>query len=261
MGKYLVMSWHIKKLTLAEALQYRINFALQILGTLIVDGAFLILWLIFFTKFPAIKNWEFEDTALLLAIGWFTYALNALFAGGIFRLSKIITQGSLDFYLVSPHHPLWQIAISRTELSAIGNILSMLIMFIASGPLSIQKVILFTGCSLISAGIFFNILVIVNSLTFFVGPFDVISQHITLLIYNFIYYPPVIFSGFLKIITYTIIPAYFIGYLPTYLIKEFRWSLFIIFVCYWFITFILSLFLFNEGLKRYESGNILQIRS
>ena len=256
-NKYIKLTWYIKKLTLLSAIEYRISFTIQILGTFCVDFAFLILWIIFFTQFPQLGTWNFEDTALLLAIGWFSYALNALLAGGIFKLSHIISNGEIDYYLVLPHNILWNISVSKTELSSLGNLMAMLAMFLLSGPLSIHKVLLFIIISLLSAGIFFNFMVITQSITFYVGNFELIAQQLMLALISFIYYPQVIFSGVLKLITMTIIPAYFVGFLPVRLIKNFNTAPFLLLVSFWLITLIFALIIFFQGIKRYESGSLM----
>src|SRR4051812_18271125 len=91
--EYITLTARLKWLTIRSILAYFHAFVLQIISVLCIDAAFLFLWLLFFTRFPQIAGWRFQDTALLMAIGWLSYSLVALLTGGIFTVARAIQRG------------------------------------------------------------------------------------------------------------------------------------------------------------------------
>ncbi|MEE9279839.1 MAG: hypothetical protein V3V67_06655 [Myxococcota bacterium] len=64
-----------------------------------------------------------------------------------------------------------------------------------------------------------------------------------------------------KLLLFTLIPAGFIGYLPVELLQEFRWTGLAATLGGAVFYVGLALFVFERGLRRYESGNRFGIRA
>jgi Protein of unknown function (DUF990). len=77
---------------------------------------------------------------------------------------------------------------------------------------------------------------------------------------SFMFYPQSVFTGVLKILTMTVLPAFFMITLPISLIIEFNWIYFAIFVLSVIVGTVFALWVFNKGLARYESGNLMTTR-
>ncbi|HML19590.1 MAG TPA: hypothetical protein PKD74_03345, partial [Candidatus Dependentiae bacterium] len=67
-GRYIKLTWDIKKLVLATAMSYRASFWAQVFGMFFNDSAWMVLWYIFFKSFPAINGWGFEQMVVLYAL-------------------------------------------------------------------------------------------------------------------------------------------------------------------------------------------------
>lgn len=67
--------------------------------------------------------------------------------------------------------------------------------------------------------------------------------------------PPHIYSGWIQLLMFTLIPAGVIGYLPVELLRHFSWLNLMILLGSAFGFFLLAFLVFHFGLKKYESGN------
>ena len=77
---------------------------------------------------------------------------------------------------------------------------------------------------------------------------------------NFATYPEGIFKGMIKILFYTILPLGFANYMPVQIMTSFNIYnlLIIIFIVLLFIG--IAFFIFNRGLRKYSSTNLMNVR-
>ena len=80
------------------------------------------------------------------------------------------------------------------------------------------------------------------------------------LIFSFVTYPYNVFSEIMKIIFLFIIPVFFISNIPIEILMQFSLKLFIEVIIVTILVFIIALFIFKKGLKKYESGNLINVR-
>ena len=80
------------------------------------------------------------------------------------------------------------------------------------------------------------------------------------LMVNFATYPDGIFKGIVKILFYTIIPLEFVNYIPIRLIIDFNLNIFIIVIAVTIFFISLAFIIFYQGLKRYSSSNLMNVR-
>lgn len=98
-------------------------------------------------------------------------------------------------------------------------------------------------------------------MSFYFGNVEYAANKIMRTMFDLIYFPQSIFTGIIKIISMSIIPAFFIGMLPVQLIKEFNIYSFLLLITFVIIQTIIAFMLFNKGLKYYESGNYINIKN
>ncbi len=259
-AKYISLTWEMTKSSILSAMEYRVSFLVQVFGMLVNDIALVAIWLIFFQKFPSINGWQFQDTAMLFALTTVNFAIVMIFARGAFEFSKTIARGELDYYLSFPKNVLWHASVSKTDISAIGDLLFGLIIFFFSGDISLEKIGLFAVIGVLTALIFLNFIIITQSITFYVGNFEEAAEQMFHALLGFTLYPQTAFYGALKIIMLTIIPAFFIATLPVQLIQKFNLEFFLILLGFWILTTIIATIIFRRGLRRYESGNLINVK-
>ena len=74
-------------------------------------------------------------------------------------------------------------------------------------------------------------------------------------------YPTTLFSGMVRVLLFTALPAGFIAYVPVRFLREWQlWQLAVLLGAAGFFTLLAGL-VFQLGLRRYESGNLVAMRS
>jgi ABC-2 type transport system permease protein len=111
-----------------------------------------------------------------------------------------------------------------------------------------------------SSVIFLGSAIIIHSLAFWVTSMESLSRQLMEFLIVFSVYPQSAFTGPIKWMLFSIIPAGFIGYLPVQILREFSWMKLCAVVASASFYFGLALLTFHSGLKRYESGNRMGIR-
>jgi ABC-2 type transport system permease protein len=134
-------------------------------------------------------------------------------------------------------------------------------LFLLYSEPSIGGFFIFLTTAILSAGILVAIVVGVQSLAFFVGDTEELSGGFFHLVLAPSTYPPDIFTNSaIAFIFYSIVPVFFTTWLPFELIRSFNWiGLWILTVFTAFISGA-SYAIFRLGLKRYESGNLMNVR-
>lgn len=215
---------------------------------------FFTLWWIFFRQFNDVAGWNFHEMVILMAVGTASYGLMQICFGGIRNLSKIIINGDLDPFMTQPKNLLLHIAGSKSHSKGWGHLMTALVLIILGG-VSLHAVPLILLSILSGCLVFTAVNVIAHSLPFWMGSVEGLSKKYCDALFLFALYPTNIYSGWLQVIMFTVIPAGVISYLPVELIKEFSWDKLFILILSSLSFIVIAFFVFYSGLKRYESGN------
>ena len=93
------------------------------------------------------------------------------------------------------------------------------------------------------------------------GNTDGLTQQLLGALITFSTYPMNIFSGTVRLLLFTIIPAGFISFVPLQLLKQFTWLLLGGMVGFTALIVTVAVGIFSLGLRRYESGNLLGMQN
>ncbi len=258
---YIKLTLSMLKLNLKSVMEYRTSFVMQIFAMLISNASFGFMWLIFFKRFPVVGGWTFQDTMLLLSLSSLNWGIVNLFASGTAFLAKAIANGELDYQLTLPKNLLWLIATSKANFAtSIGDIIFGVMAYCFAGSLTNLQLLNFVLMVLITAVILFNFILITQSIGFFVGNFEDAADQLFIVLLFGTYMPQGGIHGFLKLIMMTILPVMLIGKVPVELIRVFSWTSLGILLGAAIVSTVFALWLFNRGLKRYESGNLIGVK-
>ncbi|WP_291561270.1 MULTISPECIES: ABC transporter permease [unclassified Clostridium] len=245
------------KFNLSSAMEYKVSFIIQVLGMIINNASFIFFWWILFNNVGTIGGYGFSDTLMLFAIMSTSFGIAFILFGNIGELTKMIVNGELDSYLIQPKDTLMNILCSKSVISAFGDVIYGIILFIFVGNFDLISIALFLFFSCISAIILSSVIVIVNSLSFYIGNAEGLSGLMLEFMVNFSSYPKGIFKGATKYIIYTIVPAAFTAHIPIALIRSFNILDFSILIGVTVIWVLAAYKIFYKGLKKYESGNLI----
>lgn len=250
------------RLNLASAMAYRASFISQIVGMFINNGIYLVFWIIFFDEFGSVRGYELNDLILLFAIVAVAFGLADMVAGNTRQwLAYLIAQGRLDYYLVLPRPLLSHIVFSRLHISTIGDLTFGITMFLLAGRLTPMDILFFVATTLPAAAIWAGFGVLTGSLAFYLGNARQISQQAGGVVLTFALYPGTLFTGFTRLVLFTILPAALLGAVPVDIVRG-RDTMGL--AALWLAALLmwgLATAVFYNGLRRYESGSALNLNN
>lgn len=253
------MSFLSVKYALMREMLNKATFISNILFMILNNSTFIVQWVILFSIKENVAGYEFKQVLLLWGIAAGTYGFSHFFFKKAYYLSDTITNGKLDAFLVQPKSVLLSAITSDVETSAIGDIIYGYIMLIIYG-FTLQNFLLFTLFSICGGIMLTAISVIFSSLSFWFTRSDIIADTVNSLTNNFATYPDGIFKGITKVLLYTLIPVGIINYLPVQALSQFDIRILLITIATTIFLIIFAFYIFNKGLKRYSSTNLMSSR-
>lgn len=248
------------KMNIQAAMEYRASFIIRALGMFLNDGAWIIFWLIIFTKFSTINGWSFNTVLLLFSIITIGFGFATFFLGNWSKITNLIIMGKLDYYLTLPKPSLPHILVSRSDFSGLGDFFFGIAIALFALPHTIPAILLFVGLTIMSMIILVSLGVIVGSLTFFMGGTGEFQETVLESMISLSTYPFSIYEGFVKVILLTVVPIGFITGIPVEILQNFNPTLLLYMAIATVVAVILAITIFKTGLKRYESGNLINVQ-
>jgi len=240
---------------LKASLAQRGKFWLQVGFMIINNLIWFTFWWALMDNVKSLRGWGVRDIMLLFGIAASGYGTMQVFAGGVRHLSRLIDNGELDPLLVQPKAT-WLYAVgSRSQPSGFGDVLSGSYFLYASGYVHWYNAPLACLCILSSASVFLAMGLITYSLAFWLPRTEALSRQLQDFVLVFSTYPESLFTGIMRILLFTIVPAGFITYVPVHILRDASLIEFplAITVAAAFLT--AAIWVFGQGLKRYASGS------
>lgn len=195
---------------------------------------------------------------LLYAVITLGVGIAGIFFGNFPNIADIIKEGKLDFYLTLPKDELLHLLVSNMRFHAFGDLFFGLAIAIIFIPIIKWPLLLIL--TTLSGIIILSFAIIVGSITFFIGSSGELTKSALFSLYTLASYPLEIFKGYIKFIMLTIIPAAFVTGVPVKLLKIFDFKSFLIMIIFTIIFATIAVIIFKFGIKKYESGNLINIR-
>jgi len=246
---------------LQAAMEYRVAFWVQIFVMLGNDSLWLLFWWSYFHQFPLVNGWRQTDVVVIWAVAAFGFGIGQAIFGNAPRLAALIMNGGLDAYLGMPRNVLLHVCISATDPSAWGDVIFSVGAFVLFLHPDVLHFGLFVLLAVQSALIFVAFLVILGSMAFFVGNTEGMTQQVFGALITFSTYPMNIFTGVVRLLLFTIVPAGFISFVPLQLLHQFTWPLLGAMAGFTALFVSVAMIVFRLGLRRYESGNLLGMQN
>lgn len=237
----------------------KFSFVANIFFMIINNACFIVQWIVLYSLKDTIGGYTLKEMLLLWGIAASTYGVSRFFFKSAFNLSETINNGKLDAYLVQPKNVLLSSITSEISISAIGDIIYGYIILIIYG-ITLKNFLLFTILSILGGLIIVSVSIITNSLTFWFNMSDILADSINSMIVTFGTYPKGIFTGLVRILLYTLVPVGIANYIPVDIIINFNILGFILVLLFTILMIFLSFYIFNKGLKRYSSSNLMSSR-
>lgn len=234
-------------------------FIISIVGMVINNTAFILLWYYFGKTVGVLNGWKPSDIFGLYAFSSTSYGVVCSMFSGIFYIPTYISTGVFDKYLLTPKNILLKVSTSKISTSAIGDLLFGLmcfIVFIINRNLSIYQILLSILLMIITSIIFYSFSLICMSVSFYLMDGNNISQGLYELFLSNSLYHGGAFTGILRFIFIFIVPSLLLGAIPVELITNLSISKLVLILSLTIFWLIVSILFFNKSLKRYESNNL-----
>ncbi|MDP4197996.1 MAG: ABC-2 family transporter protein [Bacteroidota bacterium] len=257
----LQLSIYFTRTSILSAMEFRTSFLMQVIGMFVNDAAFTVLWYIFFQSFPTVNGWAWLDTAMLIATTTLSFSLVFIFAKGAMDLAVTVRLGELDYYLAFPADVLWHLSVSRTRIDAIGDMIFGITIFLVFGHVTLVSFVALIVASAGAACVMYGFIVITQSLAFYTPNIEDAARDIFELLLGFSFYPQNIFTGGIRAVTIFVIPAFFTATIPERLIARFEWPALGALLLAGALSLSVAAIFFRYSMKRYESGNLMVVRT
>lgn len=244
------------KYALIKEMLNKVTFIMNIVFMILNNACFIVQWVIIYNLKKDVGGYTFKQILLLWALVASTYGFSHFFFSKSYSLSDVITNGKLDAYLVQPKNVLISAITSDVDTSALGDMIYGYLLLIIYG-FSFKNFALFTIFTIIGGIVLTDLSTILASLTFWFNKADFIADTGNRLMTNFATYPDGIFKGFAKILLFTIVPVGIINYIPLWVITKFNIELMLLTIVICIILTILTFIIFNSGLRKYSSTNLM----
>lgn len=249
------------RFNLSSALEYRASFLSSAVGMFISDATFIFFWWVAFTQTGGtIGGYDFRDVMFIWATGAAGGGLMLALFGNINLINRMVMNGELDTYLLQPRNPLLNLLMSRTDFTAYGDVLYgfVLMAFTNQGLSGWLGFFLGITCGgLVMA----SEIVILQSTVFFLGNSSFLANMALNLSVNFCTYPEGIFPKAARFLLYWLIPAQFIVHVPLRIARGVNVGIWLPAQLLATVAFVsLAMWVFQKGLRKYESGNLIVTR-
>lgn len=243
------------------ALEYKKSFVMQVIFMMVNNGFFLIFWgVVFGINGGNINGIGMKDIMYLWSIPVISWGAVHFFFGGIKELNTYIISGTLDTYLLQPKNMFFNIATSKCDLAACGDLVygTILGIIVSDSILDFLMIIVYSIIGLIFLA---SIMVIVRSLAVWLGDVENIAHvYEQSLFATFTTYPEAIFGKGIKFLMFTVIPAMYAVHFPIRLMEKFDLKIFILVIVVMNIYILIAKYIFSKVLEKYESGNNIAMK-
>lgn len=249
----------IKK-NIQSSAELRTSFVTNIIGMMINNTSFLIIWIFFIQSVGIINGWTAADILGLQGFAAVCFGIVFSAGDGIRKIADYVSSGSFDRFLLSPKNLLVRIATASFGVSAVGDILfgiACLTIYAFLIQVSVYQIILVGVLVIISTIVFLAAAITIYSASFlFVDSSTVIQGLFELFLTPALFHGGA-FQGAMRFVFTFIIPSLLIGTLPVEIVRDLSLTKLLLVGVLSIAWFFLSIKLFSLGVRKYESSNFM----
>jgi ABC-2 type transport system permease protein len=206
-------------MSVRSSMAERASFIMRVALMAVNNAIFFTFWIVLLSRVPSVRGYALGDVAVLYGTVALAHGLAFFLAGGFHQLARVIHEGELDAIIAQPKPTLLYAVGLRSEPSGLGDIVSGIVMIALSARVGLVGIPLVIVAVVAGAIVLVSTAVFLHSAAFWLGRTQSVSRQLYETTLMFSLYPDTLFSGPLRWILFTIIPAGFVGYLPATLIR------------------------------------------
>jgi viologen exporter family transport system permease protein len=201
-------------------LQYRLSFALNLLGSALTALLDFVAILILFSQVDALGGWSVWEVALLYAISSVSFGITDLVIGHIDLLPRMIREGDFDQLLLRPLGSLFQVVAADFTLRRLGKVVQGLaVLLVAAAHVDVDWTAGRVGVLMLAvvagAFIFAGVWIALATIAFWLIDSQEVANSFTYGGNYLAQYPINIFGPWLRRLVVVVIPIAFVAYFPS----------------------------------------------
>jgi ABC-2 type transport system permease protein len=204
--------------------------------------------------FRQVGGWGLSDFARLIGVVYLLFGVPSIFLGGYRDLAGAILRGDIEPLLTQPGLVLPRLLARESIPSAWGDILAALVVLTFSARLDGAGVALTAAAVAIVAVVWLSTAVIFASLAFWVPGSRSLARDLMDFTLMISMYPSSIYTGWTKILIFTLLPAGFIAIAPVAMARHPSLEAFGASAGAAVVFPALAALVFGAGLRRYRRG-------
>jgi ABC-2 type transport system permease protein len=236
------------------AFAQRASFWLLAGGMIANNGFWLLMWFLFFTGFRQVGGWGLSDFARLIGVVYLLFGISSVFFGGYRDLAGAILRGDIDPLLTQPGPVLGRLLARESLSSAWGDIVAGVVVLTFSARLDLAVLPLIAAAVSMGMVVWLSVAVIFSSLAFWIAGSRSLARDLMDFTLMVAMYPSSIYSGWTRIVIFTLLPGGFIAVAPVALVRHPSLQAFALAAGGAVAFPTLAAVVFGAGLRRYRRG-------
>ncbi len=244
--------------------ELRGSFLANIVGMMINNSAFVILWIFFVKSVGVINGWTAADIVGML--GFNTLAFGAVFSvgHGIRKTAEYVSSGAFDRFMLSPRNLLSRVSFSSLDVSSIGDVffgISCLFVYIFLTHASVFQILSILSLIFLTVLVFLSAAITVYSASFYFTDADSVTRGFFDLFLSASLFHGGAFQGAMRFVFTFLIPSLLIGILPAEAVKDVSLEKILLIGVLAFAWFFFSRKIWNRAVRKYESASFMTFGS
>ncbi len=260
MTKVINFALYAIKKNIQSSAELRTSFLMNIFGMIINNTAFIILWVYFVKSVGVIGGWTAIDIIGLQGFTALCYGIVFSAGAGLRKLPEYIASGAFDRFMLSPKNLLLRVATSSFGVSSLGDIVYGIVCLAIYGYFlhaSIYQILLMALLAIISTIIFWAVIVVIYSISFYFTDPSSVSHGLSELFFTPALFHGGAFQGAMRFVFTFFIPSLLIGTLPVEIVRDISLEKLLLVGILAIFWLFISFKIFNQAVRRYESSNFM----
>lgn len=211
---------HLAAARIRGEMQYRLSFALQIVGNFGFYTVYFLSIFILFDHFETMGGWRVGEVAFLFGLAGLSFGIAHMLAAGFSSFSDLVVRGEFDRVLLRPVGTMLQVLATDVQLRRIGDVLQgAVVLGVALRLVDIDwtlgRLLYFPVVVLSIALLFVSLFAFQATLCFWTTEATEAANAFTYGGRDLVRYPIHIFDGWLRRLFLFVIPLGFVVYTPS----------------------------------------------
>lgn len=238
----------------------RINFLTQLIGMVLSNTSFFIIWIMFSKAVGVVNGWGAVQTFGMMSVSMMTFGVVHTLFGSTGSVTDLVPTGEFDALLTKPKNLYVRIINRDMSPSAAGDLIQGIvgaIIFLFMIKADLASILLFLIMLPPAVMAQLSFIMICDCLIFWLPQTPMIGNTLRDLIILPTTQPISMLRGFMRVVYLTAIPALLVAGTPVEMVTYYKYELIAVAYAVGLVWLSLSVWVLKTAVRRYESGNVI----